>query len=323
MDAGLFSFVLLVFLVVFVVLQFIIVPAFGPEGIERRRLHDRLVQIAQASGQSTTSLVRQEDLRRLSPVEQWLNRLPGMSWLEDRIERAGWEMPPYALALLSLGLGLLGALAAPFWFHKWWVAPAAAAVGVSLPFAKLRLDRSKRLDRFEEQLPDAMELMARSLKVGHPFNVAMAHIAKEMPDPIAREFRITLEEIHFGRELGQALNTLLLRVPSVSLMAMVTAILIQRDTGGNLSEILLKISKVLRERFKFERHVRTITAEGRTGGLVLSLMPFLVFGGLYWMNPDYYGAMLRNPIGVYALEAAGGLVTVGIVWIRYLVKIEV
>jgi tight adherence protein B len=184
-------------------------------------------------------------------------------------------------------------------------------------------DRSKRLKKFEEQLPDGLDIMVRALKAGNPFLVALSYVAREMDSPLSDEFSIVFDEINYGRDLDDAFRYLLVRVPSVSLMAMSSAVLIQRETGGNLSEILEKIARLLRARFVFEREVGVLAAEGRMSAWVLCMMPLFVFGLIQWMNPNYYDELTSSPAGQRLLGTAIVLLLIGIAWISRLVKIKV
>ena len=165
--------------------------------------------------------------------------------------------------------------------------------------------------------------MTRALRAGHPFNETLQMVSKEMDEPIASELGMTFDEINYGVDVRQAFQNLLARVPSMSLMALVTSVLVQRETGGNLAEILDKISKVIRGRFRFQRRVRTLSAEGRLSAWVLALVPFGLFGMIAVTNPGYLTVLITEPVGRKLIVTALVLMVIGSVWIRKLLRIEV
>ena len=173
---------------------------------------------------------------------------------------------------------------------------AGLAVGAA-PFAVIHVERRKRLEKFDEQLPDAVDIMKRALRAGHPFNACLKLVADDMQPPIAREFELTFADVNYGNDLRQALLGLLARVPSGNLMEVVTAVLIQKETGGNLAEIFERISQVIRSRFRFGRRVRTLSAEGRLSAWILALVPLVLFAVMWLTSPGYLPPLLHEPIG--------------------------
>lgn len=319
----LITFLVLVFATVFLLSQVIIVPAFGTERQERKRIRKRLQQIAAEGRYAPTSLLRQEYLKQLSPIEKWLDTLPGTRALNRLIEQSGQMYPAYRVMLMSLTLALAGGgLVWTFSHHAIATAVVLVATG-SLPFINLIRKRRKRLEAFEAQLPEALELVVRALRAGNPFNVAMSFISDEIEGPVAEEFGLTVDEIKYGRDVNRAFLYLLDRVPSMSLMAMATAIFIQRETGGNLAEVLEKISSVLRGRFRFHRRVRTLTAEGRISAWVLALIPFLLFAALNLINPEYMESMLGTVAGQRLLVWGLVLLVIGILWMNRMIRIRI
>ena len=203
------------------------------------------------------------------------------------------------------------------------VAIACSLIAGSLPFLKILRDRSQRFAQIEEQLPDAIDIMRRALMAGHPFNAALKLVSEDMGGPIAREFEMTFADINYGNDVRRAMLGLLGRVPNVTVMAFVTAILVQKETGGNLAEILNQIANVVRGRFRFQRRVRTLSAEGRMSAWVLALVPLILFGAMAVSNPDYLPLLFDEPIGRQL--AAGAFVWggIGIYWIHRIIRIEV
>ena len=172
-------------------------------------------------------------------------------------------------------------------------------------------------------MPEAIDVIQRALKAGHPFSQCLKLVAEDMDEPIAREFELTFADISYGNDPRRALLGLLQRVPSVSVTALITAVLVQRETGGNLAENLARISSVIRGRFRFQRKVKTLSAEGRMSGWVLTMMPLVLFGAMWLMQPHYITLLTDHPRGPTLIYAAVGWGTIGVLWIRRLVRIEV
>jgi tight adherence protein B len=196
-------------------------------------------------------------------------------------------------------------------------------VGSMLPTLFLKRRRSTRLKRFEEQFPEALDLLSRAIRAGHAFQTAMGMCADELPAPVGIEFRKSFDQQNFGLPLKDALNELAERVPILDVKFFVTAVLIQRETGGNLAEILDNLAHVVRERFKILRQVRVHTAHGRFTGYVLLALPAALGVVLAWMNPDHMDLLFKEKMGQMMIMAAIVMQTVGYFWIRQVIKIEV
>jgi tight adherence protein B len=204
-----------------------------------------------------------------------------------------------------------------------WGFMIGAIVGFALPFMFLNMKRTRRMRSFEENFPEALDLIARALKAGHAFVTGLKMVADEMPDPIGPEFRKTFDEQNFGLPLKDALENLTMRVPGLDVRFFATAVLIQRETGGNLSEILENLAHVVRERFKILRQVRVYTAHGRMTGYVLLALPAVLCVALAFINPDHMNVLFRERMGQMLLMIAVCMQTIGFFWIRQVVKIEV
>lgn len=323
-QSKLIVFLILVFGTVFLLSQIVLVPSFGTKSKESRQIRKRLQQVTESVGSADQqSLVRQKYLRELSPLERWLESLPGIDALESLLEQGGKDYPAYRVVFAMLGLGITAAIATWYFTAHAYATLAAALLIGWLPMMILKSDRDKRMVLFEEQLPEALDMMTRALRAGYPFNEAMRYIAKEMENPIAHEFGITFEEINYGRDIKQAFNYLIMRVPSTNLIAATTAIIIQRETGGNLAELLDKISDVLRKRFRFQRKVKTITAEARASAWVLSLLPFVVFLAIALKNPDYIKPLFDTERGNTMLMMGLALQVVGAFWVRKQIDFDI
>jgi len=239
------------------------------------------------------------------------------------IEQSGTGISISALLLAALALAfVLGfVLAALTHIMLGWV--LGGAVGFALPFVVLNVKRTRRLHKFEENFPEALDLISRALKAGHAFATGLKMVADEMPDPIGPEFRKTFDEQNFGLPLKDALNNLTNRMPLLDVRFFATAVLIQRETGGNLSEILENLSFVVRERFKILRQVRVYTAHGRLTGYVLLALPVFLAIALMFINPEHMELLFKERLGHMMIAATVVMQTVGYFWIKQVIKIEV
>jgi tight adherence protein B len=314
----------LVFGSVFILTQSIVVPTFGTGQQESRRLKQRLGLLTdEHPTEHQISLVREKYHKKLSPLENWLESLPVMKRVEIFIERSGHDFPAYRLILLSLLLSLLGGWVVWILSHQWLFVPVGIFILGGLPIMKLRRDIGKRFAKFEEQLPEALDVVTRALRAGYPFNETLHLVATEMDEPIAKEFRIAFEEINFGVDTRWALNSMVERIPSMSLMAIVTTVLIQRETGGNLAETFENISRLIRGRFRFQRRVLTLTAEARMSAWILAMVPFVLFIGISLINPDYVANLTKDPMGQKIILWGVALQIAGNFWIRKLIAMEI
>lgn len=288
-----------------------------------QRLRTRLLALRDVDEGEPTGAIRARYLRQLPPWERWLEQQPGMPVLARLIEQAGHTVPAYRIAALCLALAVIAVVVVGSAVHSSLAGLLAAVVAGFLPVGKLLADRRARLQKFEEQLPDALDLMTRALRAGNPLTESFKFVADEMQPPLAADFSWAWSSINFGVSMKGSLLHMVERSPSVSLRAMVTAILVQRETGGNLAEVLDKISDVLRARAKFQRRLKTLTAEGRMSAWMLSLMPFALSGVLSVTSPGYLPMLFGDPMGVKLILGALALMSVGVFWISRIVRIRV
>ena len=286
----------------------------------RRTVDHRLLEIsgggAVASG---GSLLREHSTGPLPAVDRAVKGLHIDRWLEQ----SGVRLSLSGLLLLSLGLGALGAFAAAQFSHRAPVVVLGALVAFSLPFFVVRWRRTARLNRFEEHFPEALDLISRAIRAGHAFGAGLKMVADELDEPVGPEFRKTFEEQNFGLPLTESLNNLAVRVPLLDVRFFATAVLIQRETGGNLSEILDNLAAVVRERFKIRRQIRVHTAHGRFTGYVLVALPAFLGVALSMINPTHMDMLFKDRIGQTMIVAAIVMQIVGWIWITRVVKIEV
>jgi tight adherence protein B len=267
-------------------------------------------------------------LRGHGPLDaQWLRlfsaRLPHLRNIRLMLEQGGLEWTIQSYLLLALGWGISMGLAALTVTGIWYFALPLAALGASFPYLWVHNKRKRRLGKFEAQLPEAIDLLGRAIRAGHPLSAGLDMVSRESPDPVAAEFRRTFEEQRFGLPLEDSLLAMADRVALVDVRILVTAILIQRNVGGNLAEILDNIAYTIRERFKIRRQLRVYTAQGRMAGYVLAVLPVSVGFILFTLNPDYMLTLFRDPAGRLSLAVAAVLQTTGYLWIRKIVNIEI
>lgn len=258
-------------------------------------------------------------------VMQLLQRFQYKEWAQTLIEQAGLKWKPARLAHACLALFLLGFLIV------WYTVPTSyrgmallSGLVVSvIPVIYLRRLRTKRLRKFEEIFPESLEFVSRSMRAGHAFSVSLEMLYREFEEPLAGEFRRTFEEHNLGLPLDTALLKLSKRVPSMDVQFFVSAVLLQRRTGGNLAEILDKLASLIRERFKLRGKIRAISAHGRMTGLALTSIPLGVALIMFYVNPDYVRFFFTDPTGQAMAGAAIGLQVIGYLIIKKIVTIEV
>lgn len=233
----------------------------------------------------------------------WFNRLALQSGVPSGVLKVGMgvaiSVGVFVAFLVYLRLGLPVAILS-----------FVGCAGV-LPVLVLMMRRRKRLRDFETQLPDAIDIMVRGLRAGHPLPVSIAMVGREMPDPIGSEFGMTADELTYGLDLEASMSNLSARVGQEDLTLLVLAITIQAQTGGNLSEILSNLVKVLRARTKMRRKIKSVSAEGRAAAMILSALPFLVFGAIFISSPNFYGGIWHEPVVPKVLGMAIGWMLIG------------
>ena len=312
----------IVFVAVFLASEILVLSAMGTRQIDRKKLKKRSLDILLAHGDEGVSIVKQHYFDRLGGLEKWFESLFFIKEFKKLLEQAGKKQMAYRVALIivliMLGAGLIAWV---YTRHLGWVS-ASVLFAFVIPLWWLRKQRMKRLDKFEEQLPDALHMMSRSLSIGYSFLESMTVVAKEMSAPISQEFAMTVEEIKYGRDIEVAFILMIERVPSLSLIAMTTAINIQKETGGNLSEVLLKISYVLNNRFKLHRRIKTLSADGTKSAWVLIFLPFALFSILNMLNPGYFDPLYKSTDREMVLAVFLGLEIAAMFWIRFIINID-
>jgi len=317
-------FIIMIFVTVLLLFQGMVIPVFGESAQVRKRLKKRLQDIDKQGGEdSYHSILRKKYLRKLHPIERMLEAFSPMESLAKTIEQSGNTILAYRFVAICVLLAVAGGYGGWLASRMVIVAMFAAYAGAYLPFMKIRRDRINRIAKFEEQLPDSIDIMKRALKAGHPFTSTLKLVATDMDKPISEEFEMTFNDISYGSDTRRAMLGLLARVPSVTVMALVTSILVQKETGGNLAEVLEQIAKVIRGRFRIHRKVKTLTAEGRMSAWVLALVPLFLFATIWITTPDYLPILIEDPRGhnLVIYGCISGII--GIAWIRRIIRIEV
>jgi tight adherence protein B len=297
-----------------------------PERLAARRLERRLQDVAAEApaAPGEPPIVRSQSGGPLPALDRLVSTTGATSWLARLIEQSGGGVTPSAILLASLVLAGVAGLFTVVLLPRYVLLSIPAALGAgALPFLWLVRRRSVRMKKFEEQFPEALDLLSRAIRAGHAFQTAMGMVADELPDPIGGEFKKTFDQQNYGLPLRDALNQMPDRIPLMDVHFFVTAVLIQRDTGGNLSEILDNLARVVRERFKLLRQVRVHTAHGRLTGYVLLALPGALGIALSFLNRDHMQPLFSEHMGQVMLIGAGVMQTIGYFWIKKVIKIEV
>lgn len=313
-------FLVMVFVSVLLLAWSVIVPTVSSEAQASRRMKKRIGGVLESIDPGSSSLLREQNQKNMSSFERALEKIPLVSDLSTTLQQGGYTTRATAFIvrtlLLAMGLGFVVTIVK----GNILFGLLAACLAIPIPYILALRKRAKRIARFEEQIPEALDLISRALEAGHPFHETLKMVSEEMMDPIASEFNQVYNDISYGVSQKMAFLSMLSRVPSVSLNATVTAVLIQSESGGRLSEILRKIASVIRSRFKLQRKVKTLSAEGRMSAWVLSLMPFVLALVISITTPSYLPKMIDDPLGIKLVFVAFAFVLIGILWIRKIIR---
>jgi tight adherence protein B len=291
--------------------------------VRQARLQRRVAEALQDFGSPEEVTISRDDSIGGSPIiNRLLSSLDFIKRLDQTIRQADLQITVSRLLAFSFVAALMAALAAYTVLNSVFALLFGTLAAV-LPILHVLRERQKRLRKFNAQLPDTLDLLSRSLAVGHAFSESLHQVALEMPDPIAAEFRITFEEQKLGLSTKAALDGMTERVPLPDLRLCVTAMHIQRETGGNLAEILEKVSQTIRERFKLMEDFRTMTTGARGSAWILCGLPFAIIFLITAINPEYISVLLRDQRGHYILATAAFLQLLGIVTIKKILNIRV
>lgn len=288
----------------------------------RQRLADALMHSA-SSEDAEVRLAREELLSEIPALDRQLVRVRAAVRLKRMLDQADLHITVTRLVMFSAMAGLLAALAVSMLTPSYFFVALAGLAAACVPFMHVAFRRTRRMRAFLEQLPDALDLMSRALSAGHAFPEALHMVATEMPEPVATEFRKTYEEQNLGLSLKLALENLTARVPLLDLRLCVTAVMIQRETGGNLAEILEKVAHTIRERFRIMEDLKTLTTSSRMSAWILCGLPIFVALTVTFLNPEYMGVLWHDPRGHVLIYAAVGMQLTGMLIVRKILRIKI
>ena len=319
-----YLFILFAFLAVVLALEGGYLVWNNSRGEEAQRLQRRLRAMAAGEhGGAAEALLKRRVPGDLSVLERLLLRLPHAHLVERLLLQAGSAQPLSHFVLVCLVAATATLLVCLLLSWPLWVILALTGVAGIYPVLRLLAARRRRLLMLDQQLPDALDLMGRALRAGHAFSAALDMVGTESREPIAGEFRTTFDEINFGIPQPEALLNLATRVPSADLGYFVIAVLLQRETGGNLAELLGNLSALIRARFKLFGTIRTLSAEGRLSARILSVLPFIAAGAMNIINPKLMSVLWTDPVGLKLIYAALAMIVLGIFWMWRIVRIRV
>ena len=293
---------------------------------KRARLNERLAEAIRSSAHSTdveVQLAREELMSEIPWLNRTLLKLEFSSSIKRMIDQADLHITVMRLVLFSLTAGVLAFLATSMVSGSYLLMGLFGLLAMVMPFAYIARKRKKRLNKFLQLLPDALDLMSRGLSAGHAFTESLHMVSTEMPEPIASEFRKTYDQQNLGLSLKLALENFVQRMPLLDLRMCVTAVLIQRETGGNLSELLEKVAHTIRERFRIMEDLKTLTLSSRWSAWLLCALPILLAIYISVMNPGYMDVMWRDPRGHKLIAAAAIMQVLGMLMVQKIMKIKI
>jgi tight adherence protein B len=315
----------LVFVTVLLLIESLYLLWKSKRGAQAARLRERLRSLSNApAGDAQARLLKQRVLSDLPAFERTLRRMAPARALDRSIHQAGLQWTVSRLLLTCFALGWLGGMAVGSLAHQGpFLAAVATLVLGALPLLYVQRRRSRRLAQLEQQLPDALDLITRGLRSGHAFASGLKMAGDELPEPIAGEFRAVHDEVNFGVSLQDALSNLSERVASTDVRYFVVAVLIQRESGGNLTEILSNLSRLIRERLKLLAKVKVLSSEGRLSAWILGIMPFALAAVINLVNPEFMSPLWKDPMGIAMVKYLLCLMALGIVVLRKITHIRV
>jgi tight adherence protein B len=295
-----------------------------PETRDQSRLRRRLKSEDPIRTQVRVGVLKaQTALSHIGALNWLLSRFTGLSVpMQRAVEEAGLPLTVGTFVLGCIAAFVVAAFAAQHYTHLWWMALIAGIGGACVPVWMLSMAKARRLQRFEEQFPEAIELIARAMRAGHGFATGIKMASDELPAPAGPEFRLLYERQNYGAQLPDALKAFAQRIPLLDARFFVTAVLTQRETGGNLSEVLDRLAAVMRERFKIRREVRVRSAHGRVTAYVLAGMPPTLAAIMFLTNPGQIQIMFTDPLGIRMIVVGIVLQLIGVLLVRKIVDIQ-
>lgn len=290
---------------------------------ERRKIQKRLRALAPGKYKNGVSILRRRTLSDIPFLNRILLGIPIVGRLDGLLQQADVRYPLGFFILLTIFLAFTGFVGSSLVTRNYVFSIIIAVLLGAMPFFYVRLRKNKRMKKFQRQLPDALELIARALRAGHAFSSGMKLVADEFDDPLGPEFGETLDEVNFGISVSDALKNLASRIDCPELKYFVVSVILQRETGGNLAEIIDALAHLIRERFKLQGRIRVLAAEGKLSAIILVVLPILVVVGIRFLRPDYITFLVTDHVGKVMASAGAFLMIIGILVMKRMIQIKV
>lgn len=315
----------LIFLAVILLSQALFLPVYSPQRANTALIRKRLKQLSANAGDTSfeVSLLRKSKLEKLSNLGRMLERIEFIENLSYRLELADYKMMGHQFLFLGIFTSTIMAMVAWYYINEPFMTVFIFVITAFLFNMKLNRDTNKRMDTIEASFPDGLDVIRRALQAGYSFTDAIKLATEELEGPLAKEFKLMFVNINYTKDIKRALLGFIQRVPSVSALAFASAVMVQRETGGNLAENIENLTRVIRQRFKFRRRVKTLSAEGRLSAWILILLPFALFAVIYLQTPTYVGELTGTEAGQKLLMWGAIGMTIGGWWISRIIKIDV
>ncbi|MCJ8305330.1 type II secretion system F family protein [Shewanella sp.] len=315
----------LIFLAVILLSQALFLPVYSPQRANTALIRKRLKKLSANAGDTSfeVSLLRKSKLEKLSNLGRMLERIEFIENLSYRLELADYKMMGHQFLFLGIFTSTIMAMVAWYYMNEPFMTVFIFVITAFLFNMKLNRDTNKRMDTIEASFPDGLDVIRRALQAGYSFTDAIKLATEELEGPLAKEFKLMFVNINYTKDIKRALLGFIQRVPSVSALAFASAVMVQRETGGNLAENIENLTRVIRQRFKFRRRVKTLSAEGRLSAWILILLPFALFAVIYLQTPTYVGELTGTEAGQKLLMWGAIGMTIGGWWISRIIKIDV
>jgi len=313
-----------IFIATVLIIQLVMYGVRHMRTTQRVKIRKRLRKLTYVeSGPDGAEILKKRAYSDIPFLNSLLGGLPGLSSLDRLMVQANAKYPMGFYLLLGLFLAVVGLLIGSKLAHNTLLAILLALILGGAPYVHLVRMKRLRAEKFKKQMPDGLDLIARSLKAGHAFSGGISMAAEEFDDPLGSEFSEMLEEINFGVSVPEALKNLTTRIECEEIKYFAMGVILQRETGGNLAELIQTLANLIREKFKFEGKVRTLSAEGKLSAVILAALPFLVGGWIWLTNPKYLAPLVAEPFGRVLLLIAGVFMIAGILVMKRMVSIKV
>jgi tight adherence protein B len=313
-----------IFVATVVIIQLVMYGVRHMRTTQRVKIRKRLRKLTYVeSGPDGAEILKKRAYSDIPFLNSLLESLPGLSSLDRLMVQANAKYPMGFYLLLGLFLAVVGLLVGSLLAHNTLLSILLALILGGVPYVHLVRLKRLRAEKFKKQMPDGLDLIARSLKAGHAFSGGISMAAEEFDDPLGSEFSEMLDEINFGVSVPEALKNLTTRIECEEIKYFAMGVILQRETGGNLAELIQTLANLIREKFKFEGKVRTLSAEGKLSAVILAALPFLVGGWIWLTNPKYLAPLVAEPFGRVLLLLAAAFMIAGILALKRMVSIKV